>query len=399
MDRPFTFLCLASYYKGPRFMRELSRQGCRVLLLTKQTLADKPWPREALEDVFFMPELSRGDEVVRAVSYLARTREIDRIIALDDYDVETVASLREHLRIPGMGDTTARYFRDKLAMRVAARDAGVRVPRFEHVLNHGRLQRFMDEVPGPWILKPRSEAGAVGCKKIHEQPELWHWVEELGDEQSNRLLEEFVPGVVCHVDSIVSEREIVFSVASQYRIPPFSVWNHGGIFGSRTLAAGGELEVRLQEMNRRVIEVMGLVRGVTHAEFIVSERDGGVYFLEIAARVGGAHIDDLVEAASGVNLWEEWARLELAYLRGERYAVPARRHDCAGLLVCLARQEQPDMSGYDDPEVTFRISRENHAGLIVTSGDGGRVEWLLDRYTERFTHDFLAIQPPTDKPV
>lgn len=392
-------LCVASYFKGARFLTECRRLGCQVFLLTKDSLAGRPWPREALDDVFLMPEFTRREDVVKAVSYLARTREIDRIVPLDDYDVDLVASLREHLRIPGMGDTTARYFRDKLAMRVQARDAGIPCPRFEHVLNHARLHRFMEEVPGPWILKPRSEAGAVGIKKIHAPHELWEWVERMGDEQSHKLLEEFVAGPVFHVDSIVWDREVQFSVAHQYLKPPFDIWNHGGIFGTRTLPPASPGEPDLQDMNRRVIQAMGLVRGVTHAEFIRSEKDGQLHFLEIAARVGGAHIDDLVEASTGVNLWEEWARLEIASLKGEGYSVPAHRRDCAGLLICLARHEHPDLSAYSDPEVVWRMSHESHAGLILNSPDCGRIEWLLGQYAERFGHDFLAVQPPTDTPL
>lgn len=398
MSKP-TILCIASYYKGPRFMAECHRLGCNVLLLTKESLKERDWPREALEDVFYLPEFGRREDVVKAVSYLARSKEIDRIVAMDDYDVELVAALREHLRIPGMGDTTARHFRDKLAMRVQARDQGIRCPKFEHVLNHARLNRFMEDVPGPWILKPRSEAGAVGIKKINAPHELWEWVERLGDDASNRLLEEYVAGPVFHVDSIVWDREIVFSMPHQYLQPPFNIWNHGGIFGTRTVPPGTQLETDLQEMNRRVVQGMGLVRGVTHAEFIRSDKDGQVYFLEVAARVGGAHIDEMVEAATGLNLWEQWARVEVASLRGEEYHLPKHRYDCAGLLICLAKQEQPDMSHYDDPEVAWRLSRESHAGLILASPDCGRVEWLLDQYVHRFQHDFLAIQPPTETAV
>jgi hypothetical protein len=55
-----------------------------------------------------MPELSKVEEDIRGVSFLARTQIIDRIAALDDYDVWTAAALREHLRIFGMGDSTVR---------------------------------------------------------------------------------------------------------------------------------------------------------------------------------------------------------------------------------------------------------------------------------------------------
>ncbi len=106
-------------------------------------------------------------EIVQAVTHLARSQKIDRIVALDEYDMETAATLREHLRVPGMGLTTMRYFRDKLAMRMRALDRNVRVPDFVPVVNHEDIRYYLEHVLGPWVLKPRQEASAIGIKKIH----------------------------------------------------------------------------------------------------------------------------------------------------------------------------------------------------------------------------------------
>src|SRR5256885_11716228 len=144
--KPLTVLCLASYEKGQEFMRECKRQGCRVLLLTSESIRDADWPRESLDEIFLMPDENkkwRCADVIKSVSYLARTETFDLIVALDDFDLETAAALREHLRVPGMGETTTRYFRDKLAMRMRAREAGIRVPEFVQVLNYERLSEFM----------------------------------------------------------------------------------------------------------------------------------------------------------------------------------------------------------------------------------------------------------------
>src|SRR5690606_28514053 len=111
-------LCLATFEKGAPFMRACHELGCRVLLVTLDTLADAPsWPSDVLDETFYLTADMPRDAMLKGVSHIARTRAIDRIVALDDFDVETAALLREHLRIPGMGETTARYFRDKLAMR------------------------------------------------------------------------------------------------------------------------------------------------------------------------------------------------------------------------------------------------------------------------------------------
>nr|MDQ3804876.1 ATPase [Acidobacteriota bacterium] len=104
-----------------------------------------------------------------------------------------------------------------------------------------------------------------------------------------------------------------------------------------------------------------------------------------------------LEAASGLNLWREWARVELSHARGEKYRPPERRYDYSGIALSLARQEHPDTSAYDDPEIVHRVSKPNHVGLIVRSPSLARVHELLARYAERFTHDFSAFVPPPER--
>lgn len=129
---PSTFLCLASYDKGHPFLEEAKRQGCRVLLLTSLSLKHTAkWPHESLDDIFYMPDEEHEwnlQHMLLSVSYLCRTNRIDRIVPLDDFDLEKAAMLREHLRLPGLGETATRFFRDKLAMRMRAAEHGIRVP-------------------------------------------------------------------------------------------------------------------------------------------------------------------------------------------------------------------------------------------------------------------------------
>jgi biotin carboxylase len=399
--RPLTVLCLASYYKGGDFLRECRRQGCRTLLLTSHSLKDEAWPRESIDETFYMPDVQKQwklEDAILGVSYMARTESIDRIVALDDFDVETAAALREHLRVPGMGDTTARYFRDKLAMRTKARDEGLLVPDFIHVLNYAELREFMKRVPPPWVLKPRSLAGSMGIKKIHNDAEFWSALEMLGDKQSFYLLEQYVPGDIAHVDGIFYEKELLFAIASRYGRPPMDVSQEGDIFTTSTLPLGSTEAAPLIEMNRKVMSAFGMVRGVSHSEFIRGRDDGKLYFLETSARVGGAHIVDLIEAATGINLWAEWAKVEIAGGKAP-YRPPEPRKDAAGLLISLAKQEQPDTSEYSDPEIVWRMDeKKHHVGLIVKSPDPQRVQELLHNYTERMRQEFLAWQPPLERP-
>jgi ATP-grasp domain len=390
-----TFLCITSYEKGQEFIRECKGQGAYVILLTVTALEHGNWPRESIDEIYFMHDLSKTDEVIRAISFLARTRVIDNIVALDDYDVWTAANLREHLRIPGMGDTTVRHFRDKLAMRLKAQENNISVPDFVHVLNYNKVSEFIDRVPPPWVLKPRAEASTIGIAKINNTDELWSRVETLGDRQSFFLLERFIPGEVYHVDSLVFNREIVFAEAHHYGKPPFNVYHEGGIFTTRTIARGSADETLLKELNHQIINALGLVHGVTHTEFIKGHEDAHFYFLETAARVGGANIAEMVEASTGINLWREWAKIELHSQVG-LYQLPQHQQNYAGVIVSLARQEHPDTSAYQDPEIAMRLEKRHHVGFVLASQSPDRINSLLDESTQRFVNDFLATLPPSE---
>jgi biotin carboxylase len=396
--RPITILCITSYEKGQEFLRTCKNLGCRVLLLTVEKLREGNWPRESVDEFFFMPEELPVQAIINTVSYLARWQPIDRIVALDEFDLENAAALREHLRVPGMGLTTIRYFRDKLAMRGRAQESGIPVPDFIHVLNHEALNDFMSRIPPPWLLKPRSQASGIGMKKIEAAHELWPYLEQLGDAQSNYLLEQFVPGDVFHIDSIVSERKVLFAEAHAYGAPPLNTSHDGGVFTTRTLPRDSVEAKALYRLNREVIESLGLVRGVTHTEFLRAREDGKFYFLEIAARVGGAYISDVIEAATAINLWREWARLEVAAGKSP-YALPEMRYDYSGVVLSLARQEFPDTGAYNDPEIVDRITRKHHAGFVISSPKSERIVDLLDSYTKRFTQDFLATAPVPERPT
>ena len=115
------------------------------------------------------------------------------------------------------------------------------------------------------------------------------------------------------------------------------------------------------------MKAFGLVRGVSHSEFIRGRDDGKLYFLETSARVGGAHIVDLIEAATGINMWAEWAKVEIAGGKTP-YMAAAPKKDCSRATGLAG---QAGASGY----VRVQRSRDRLAhdreeasrGLIVKS--------------------------------
>ncbi|MGI8961658.1 MAG: ATP-grasp domain-containing protein, partial [Bryobacteraceae bacterium] len=362
---------MASYEKGHGFLQQAKKQGCRVFLLTSLSLQHEVnWPLESLDDIFYMPDQENEwnlQDMLLAVSHLCRTIQIDRIVPLDDFDLEKASFLREHLRLPGLGETGMRYFRDKLAMRMRATEQGIPVPEFTATFNYEKITRCLETVPPPWLLKPRLMAGAIGIKKFRNKQEVWDKIHSLGDQQSFFVLERFVPGDIFHVDSIWFKGEMVYAVASAYGTPPLDVTQEGGIFTTRIVERDSPIDGALTRLNQKVLKAFGLTDGVSHTEFIRAHEDQSIYFLETSARVGGAYISDLIQAATGIDMWAEWDKVELAAASGASYSPPHPSNNYAGLLVSLARQEWPDTSSFQEPELVWRISKRHHVGFVVKS--------------------------------
>lgn len=389
-----TFICISNYFKGNDFLINMKRLGNKVFLITSEKLRDKPWAFDSIDEIFYMPGQDIDwdlDMLLHGVAGLMRKEKVDAIVALDDFDVEKATFLRENLRMAGMGQTTGRYFRDKLAMRVKAQSEGVPVPAFSALFNDEYINHFADTVSPPWVLKPRSEASASGIMKVHTKEELWQKIHELGDNRIKYLVEQFKPGAVYHCDGLNFNGKVLFSITSQYLATPMEISQGGGIFRSANIPYNNADDKAIKKVNEQVMKAFGMKHGATHTEFIKCNEDGKIYFLETSSRVGGAHLAEMVEAASGINLWGEWAKIEDALVRDETYKVPTPKKQYAGIVLTLSKYEHPDLSGFSDSEVCFRVPLEYHAGLIVKSDKHERVRELLDDYAERLVKDFAAV--------
>lgn len=361
------------------FLAELKRQGHHVMVLTRTEALSYDWPHESIDAIYAVNNIFDLAELRNAVTYLAREQRIDRLVGPGEYDIELAASLREHLRLPGMGESAARYFRDKLAMRMGARASGVRVPPFVPAVHFPSVAHFLHEVPGPWVVKPRTEASSKGIRKCQHPQEVWDTLHGLGDRVSDYLIERFIPGDVFHVDGIVSGGQVLFAAAHKYGRPILELHTQGGVYTTRRVRHGSETEEALLRMNQEVVTALGLRDGVTHIEYIRSRETGEFYFLEAGARVGAGLIEEMVEAESGLNLWAEWAKIEIAQLQGH-YELPPVHNTYAGVLATVAPVEWPDPRPYLQPGVyPVPVPKPYHLGLLAKSDDP---DWLAAKLDE-----------------
>lgn len=395
-------VCIASEQKGNEFLDEAQNAGWHVTLVTRKKLLDEPWAWTALNDVKTVEDGALPSEYVRTIANIAGSRAIDRVVGLDEFDVMTAARAREHMQMPGMTSSHALRFRDKLAMRNIASSAGIPCPEFTGIFNKGKVDEFLGEVEPPLIVKPRYEVSAFGIRKCESVNDVWDVLTELDsrnnwrDHPSQFVIERFINGNVFHVDSIVENGKVLACGVSKYGTPPFSVTHYGGIFTSSIVPYRSKERKELEKLNQQLLTGFKYDRGVSHAEFLQSEADGKFYLLEVACRVGGAYIANVLEHACNFNLWREWAKLETA-TEEKPYKLPKLRKEFAGIALCLANTEAPDTSHYTDEEIVYRVTKPKHVGMIFYSKKQKRVDELLNTYSERIAADFLAVVPAKER--
>jgi biotin carboxylase len=395
-------VCIASEHKGNEFLEEAQNAGWHVTLVTRKKLLDQPWAWTALNDVKTVEDNALPSEYVRAIANIAGSRVIDRVVGLDEFDVMTAARAREHLQMPGMSSSHALRFRDKLSMRNIASQAGIPCPEFTGVFNKLAIEKFLGEVEPPLIVKPRYEVSAFGIRKCETANDVWDVLTDLDgrnnwrDHPSQFVLERFIKGNVFHVDSIVENGKVLACGVSKYGTPPFSVTHYGGVFTSSIVPYKARERKDLEKLNQQLLTAFKYDRGVSHAEFLQSEADGKFYLLEVACRVGGAYIANVLEHACNFNLWREWAKLETA-TEEKPYKLPKLRKDFAGVALCLANTDAPDTSHYVEAEIVYRVTKPKHVGMIFYSKKQKRLEDLLSTYSERIAADFLAVMPAKER--
>lgn len=395
-------VCIASEHKGNEFLEEAQNAGWRVTLVTKKKLLDAPWPWTAINDAKTVEDDAGVLDYMRVVTNIAGFQTIDRVVGLDEFDVLTAAMTREHLDLPGMSRSHALRFRDKLTMRDIAHRAGIPCPEFIGAFNADSIGRFLAEIPAPWIVKPRHEVSAFGIRKCETADEVWKVLTDLDkrnswrDHPSQFLIERFIEGRVFHVDSVVADGKVRACGVSQYGTTPFKVSHYGGVFTSSIVPYRAKERKPLEDLNEQLLAAFKYDRGVSHAEFLQSDADGKFYLLEVACRVGGAYIANVLEHACNFNLWREWAKLETATV-DQPYKLPKLRKDFAGITLALANTDQPDTSHYTDPEIVYKVKKPKHVGLIFHSTRQKRIDELLNVYTERITNDFLAVAPVKER--
>jgi biotin carboxylase len=251
-------------------------------------------------------ELREPEELLAAARWMIRENGIGAITAPHEKYLVLAAQLRTEFGMPGLQHENAILFRDKVKMKEALAAADVRIPEFTFLDDIDQLSR-QDWSTGSKIIKSRF---GVGGQHVYHVDSLeaarvvWKAVDP-GPGQFE--IEEFIDGVMYHVDSLVADGKTIFTTASRYLAKPAD-FALGGMFGSVTVRNGALLD-RIIDFNSRALTILGMTQGATHLE-LFHQPNNELVFCEVAARPGGAGIDRALDLCFDINMVEGAIRLE-----------------------------------------------------------------------------------------
>ncbi|MGI5355265.1 ATP-grasp domain-containing protein [Streptomyces sp. CA-252508] len=388
-------LILEPRSSGAELVVRACELGHRVTVLTSGTD-----PRGASADV-----LARADRVVRAdtsdqeavldaVRALHRETPFDAVLPGFEHYVPQAARAAAALGLPGIAPEGVESLRYKHRMRRAVEAAGLDQPAFRIVSGERAVSTAYARLGPSAVVKPVDQSGSLGVRKVaspREASAAFRQALSCGGPSGPRgprlvLLEEYVEGPEYSVEGYVEDGRVHILGITEKVLGPEPYFVEVGHIVPARLEPSPTREI--EEYVTRVVHAVALRMGPFHAELRMSGR--GPLLMEIAARLPGDRIPDLLRLARGADLYEIMLRCYLGLSNPEPDAAGGDTR--AGIRYFL----RPGLSGYQEFRVDPLIEadpRIREIGVLLPPGSdlpdpgssAGRLGYVLasgDSYVE-----------------
>ncbi|PJG85460.1 ATP-grasp domain-containing protein [Conservatibacter flavescens] len=249
-----------------------------------------------------------------------------KVLCNDEYCLPLAAKLREKFNIVGDNSNIIAKFTNKLVMKNLLHNR-VKKPKYiEYNKNDIAIDEIEKILNYPIIAKPTNLAACDGVVKIHCKNELESWLNN-NKNTSDYELDEYIEGVLFHIDSVIFNNEILNVFVGEYS-SPVAEFITGKAVGTRIVNEKDKNYIKLIEYNRNLLEIMqDLPNCVTHLEVFINKKEE-IVFLEIAARAAGGMIPQMYQLAYGINIEEIHFQLQM----GKKVNIPINLDRYVGWL-------------------------------------------------------------------
>jgi biotin carboxylase len=298
-----------------RAIAQARERGLRVVAVDRNPEA----PGLALADVSEVVDFADVDAVVD----VARRHDVDGALTVSaDRAVPVVAAVTERLGLPTIGRDVAHRMTHKIAMRRTLAEEGIPQPPFAAVRNLAEGRAALETVGLPAVLKPVDSGGQRGLFRIETPGDLESHLHSALAESPGReaILEGFVEGTEMNGIVVVRSGDARMVTLSDRLRPEGAGFGVGWIHLLPASIHSDQLGLA-ERVAERSVAALGVRDGIACPRRIASA-DGGGSVVEVAARIPGGQMADLVRHAVGVDLVELALRFALGEPIPDVVAVP-----------------------------------------------------------------------------
>jgi biotin carboxylase len=327
-------------------------------------------------DRFVEMDTNDDDAVLAVVDQLAEEYRIDGVMTFMEFYVPLAARAAHRLGLPGITPESAMQARNKYLMRTRLAEAGVPGARFRSVRSFQEARDFADLVGYPNVIKPINMAGSRGVIRNDNVEDLRRHFE---------IVREFVPPFGVGKENLYLTEE--FLDGPEYSVEAVSFQGDVNIAAiTKKVLAGGnyfveighvmpadidpDLERQIKDLACQAIAALGIVNGGIHTEMKITSK--GPRIVEVAARLGGDSIPELVELAVGVDLWRD----VICVAVGEKPQPVKRKTGCFAAVRFLA-SAAPGTIARIERATDLSRNREVHS-VVVQAKVGQAVRSLTN---------------------
>jgi biotin carboxylase len=240
---------------------------------------------------------------IATVVEVGRGHAVDGVLTVAaDRAVPVVAATADALGLPGIGTDTAQRMTHKLDMRQTLSAADIPQPPFAPLSFEKDIDSALETVGFPAVLKPADSGGQRAVFRVESRGDLERNLGEAVEESPTRvaIVEEFVDGVEMNGIVVARKGEPALVTLSDRLRPPGIGFGVGWIHVYPPSIDGEQLW-RAREIAAESVRALGLQDGIAFPQLIAAP-DGRVVVVEVAARIAGGQMADLVRHAAGVDL-------------------------------------------------------------------------------------------------
>jgi biotin carboxylase len=264
-----------------------------------------------------------------AIEAARRIRPDGVLTITSDRAVPAVAAIAEDLGLPGIGSDAARVLTHKVDMRRRLAEADLPQPRFGSARSLGEALAAAEEVGFPAVIKPADSGGQRGVSRLESAADVEARFEESLRESPGGevIVEQYLDGTEMNAMAVVRDGDVQLLTLSDRLSPPGIGFAVGWIHLYPASLNGNGLAVA-EELVRASVEALGLRTGIAFPQLMAGP-DGSVRVVEVAARIPGGQMADLVRHAVGVDLVEVALRMAVGEDVPDELCLPRFRQPVA----------------------------------------------------------------------